>query len=282
MMTMTERMDAAVVKSGSLVCVGLDPDPARMPVKDIFEFNRAIVDATKDIVAAYKPQMAFYEAEGSAGLRALELTVQHIRDVAPDVFILGDAKRCDMGNTSVAYARAMFEAWDFDGVTIVPYVGSDGVEPFLNYPGRGAFIVCRTSNPSARDLQDLKVRSGEYEFRLYEVVARAAEKWGRGGNVGLVVGATYPGELRDLRRHHPSLPILIPGVGAQGGDAATAARMGANGDRRGMVISSSRGIIYASSDPAKFAAQSRRACMALRDEINEALRGPALIETTRA
>lgn len=281
-MTMTEGLDAAAVKSDSLVCVGLDPDPARMPVNDIFEFNRAIIDTTKDIVAAYKPQLAFYEAEGSAGLRALEKTVQHIRDVAPHVFILGDAKRCDMGNTSVAYARAMFDTWDFDGVTLVPYIGSEGVEPFLSYPGRGVFILCRSSNPSARDLQDLEVQRGDHTQKVYEVVAQYAENWGHGGNVGLVVGATYPGELRSLRRSHPELPMLIPGVGAQGGDAATTARLGANSDSRGMVISSSRGIIYASDDPKQFAAHARRACMALREEINEALRGPALTETTRA
>ncbi|MEX0763106.1 MAG: orotidine-5'-phosphate decarboxylase [Dehalococcoidia bacterium] len=271
MKTFNERLDAAAVKTGSLVCVGLDPDPARMPVKDVAEFNRAIIDATSEFACAYKPQMAFYEALGIDGFKALEQTVQHIRDAAPNAVIIGDAKRCDVGSTAAAYAHAMFEVWGFDAVTLVAYLGADGVEPFLQYPGRGVFIVCRSSNPSARDLQDLHVTSGGTSMLLYQRVAQAAERWGGNDNVGLVVGATYPKELRILRSTHPGLPFLVPGVGAQGGDVATAARAGTDENGRGMVINSSRGILYASASPTGFAKAAAQAAGQLRDEINDAL-----------
>lgn len=264
------RLDEVAARKGSMVCVGLDPDPRRMPINDVAEFNRRIVDATHPLVAAYKPQMAYYEALGIPGLQALEATISHIRDVAPDVLIVGDAKRGDMGSTASAYATAMFDVWDFDVVTVNAYQGSDTVEPFLQYPGRGVFIVCRTSNPSSRDFQDLRIVS-EGNPHLYEKVAEAAERWDTGGNVGLVIGATYPMELRLLRAKHQSMPILIPGVGAQGGDVAEAARAGADGNGRGMLINSSRGITYVSEHPRDFARYSKVACDSLRREINLAL-----------
>ena len=264
------RLDKVAERKSSLVCVGLDPDPRRMPIDDVAEFNRRIVDATHSLVAAFKPQMAYYEALGIPGLKALEATVKHIRDVAPDVVIVGDGKRGDMGSTAAAYASAMFDYWDFDVVTVNAYQGSDTVEPFLQYPGRGVFIVCRTSNPSSRDFQDLRIAE-EGSPRLYEKVAEAAERWDIGGNVGLVIGATYPKELRLLRGDHPNLPILIPGVGAQGGDVAEAARAGVDGNGRGMIISSSRAITYASEHPKDFARYAKVACDSLRREINLAL-----------
>ena len=270
MKTWVERLDARAVEANSLLCVGLDPDPGRMPVRDVFEFNKAIIDATADLVCAFKPQMAFYEALGIPGLRALASTVQHIRDVAPGVTVIGDAKRGDIGSTAVAYAAAMFDHWDFDAVTVHPYLGRDSVQPFLEQPGRGAIVLCRTSNPGAGELQDLRP-AGAGGKTVYELVADAVAIWNTGNNLGIVVGATYPEEMAVLRNAHPDLPFLVPGVGAQGGDVEAAARAGINADGRGAIINSARGIIYASSDPGNFQHAARTAAQTLRDQINLAV-----------
>ena len=259
--TMHEKIVEAQRRSGSCVCVGLDPDPSKMPVDDVFEFNRAIIDATHDLVAAYKPQLAFYEALGLPGFEALAKTIGYIRDVAPGVFVIADAKRGDMGNTAEAYAKAMFEAWCVDACTVYAYQGSDSVAPFLVYPGHGVFVVCRTSNPSSIEVQDVVDEpSGEMVF---ERVARQSISLSYGGNVGLVVGATYPQELASLRAAHPNTPFLIPGVGAQGGDATESARLGGEN----ILINSSRGIIYASQSETDFDVAARRAVEELRAEI---------------
>ena len=265
-----DELDKVIARKASMVCVGLDPDPRRMPLDDVFEFNRRIIDATHDLVAAYKPQLAFYEAMGIPGLQALEKTVRYIRDEAPNTLIVGDGKRGDIGSTAAAYASAMFEVWGFDVATIYSYQGADSVEPFLQYPGRGVFIVCRSSNPSSRDFQDLRIQE-ENSPMLFQKVAEAAERWDIGGNIGIVVGATYPDEMRLLRNDHPNMPFLIPGVGAQGGNAAESARAGVNGDGRGILINSSRAILYASEDPREFHKHSRIATDSLRREINIAL-----------
>lgn len=268
------RLDDRSLAVDSLACVGLDPDPSRMPVESVVEFNRAIIDATHDLVCAFKPQLAFYEALGIEGLEALRDTIGHIRRVSPDVIIVGDAKRGDIGSTATAYAQAMFEFWDFDVVTLHPYLGGDSIAPFLEYEGRGALVVCRTSNPGARELQDIRLDtgSGEHGKRVYERVADAVEDWNGPGTLGLVVGATYPEEMAVLRRDHPSLPFLIPGVGAQGGDVYGATRAGANSDGRGILVSSSRGVLYASSDLDGYADAARDEAEKLRTEINAALR----------
>lgn len=259
--SMIAGIDSAIAVSGSQVCVGLDPDPAKMPIDDIYDFNRTIIDATRDIAAAYKPQLAFYEAIGIPGLQALENTVRYIRDAAPHAFIIGDGKRGDMGNTAQAYAKAMFNVWNFDACTIYPYQGSDSILPFLEYTDKGVFVVCRTSNPSSVEIQDiLSIETGEM---VYETVARESIALGDGTNVGLVIGATFPDELRILRQTFPDTPFLVPGVGAQGGDAATTARVG--GHR--MLINSSRGVIYASNDPDTFGQAARQAVLQLRDQI---------------
>ncbi|MXZ03411.1 MAG: orotidine-5'-phosphate decarboxylase [Chloroflexi bacterium] len=259
--TMREKIVEAQRRSGSCVCVGLDPDPSKMPIDDVFEFNRAIIDATHDLVAAYKPQFAFYEALGLPGLEALEKTIGYIRDFAPGAFVLADAKRGDIGSTAEAYARAMFETWDVDACTVYAYQGSDSVTPFLEYPGKGVFVVCRTSNPSSIEVQDVVDEpSGE---TVFERVARQTIGLSDGGNVGLVVGATYPQELASLRAVHQDTPFLIPGVGAQGGDATESARLGGEN----ILISSSRGIIYASQSNSDFDAAARRAVEDLRAEI---------------
>jgi orotidine-5'-phosphate decarboxylase len=209
---------------------------------------------------------------GVEGMRILEKTIQHIRDVAPDHVIIGDGKRGDILMTATAYATAMFEVWDVDIATIYAYQGSDSVEPFLQYPGRGVYIVCRTSNPSSRDIQDLVVDGTEGATQVFDVVARMADRWAGTENVGLVVGATFPDDLRTLRSRHPEPHFLIPGVGAQGGDAAETARAGVNAQGGGFIINSSRGIIYASRNPEDFDNEARRAARILRDQINQALK----------
>lgn len=263
-MEFIKKLQQAIESHSSLLCVGLDPDPARMPVADIFEFNRAIIDATSDLVCAYKPNIAFYEAMGIEGLRALERTIAH---VPSDIPVIGDAKRGDIGNTARAYASAVFEVLGFDAVTVNPYMGQDSLEPFLAYADRGIFILCRTSNPGGADFQGLLCQEGGGLTPLFEIVAKRAEEWNDRGNVGLVVGATFPEELKRVRELCPEMPILIPGVGPQGGDLELAVRYGMNSNREGAIISSSRRVIYASEGD-DFASAARRAAQALRDNIN--------------
>jgi len=246
----------------SLLCVGLDPDPQLMPKGDVVRFNRAIVDATRDLVCAYKPNLAFYEALGVEGLKALERTIAHIPAVIP---IIGDAKRGDVGNTARAYARALCETFGFDAATVSPYLGYDSLQPFLEYREKGVFIVCRTSNVGSVDFQALLM--SETSTPLFEVVARRAREWNTYGNVGLVVGATYPEELRRVRQLCTEMPLLIPGIGAQGGDLANAVRYGVDEKGEKAIISSSRQIIYASSGK-DFAMAAREAALKLRDQIN--------------
>ena len=264
------NLDRACSVNRSLVCVGLDPEPARLPVADVFQFNRAVVEATADLVCAYKPNLAFYEALGLPGLRALEQTIQHIRQAAPQVQIIGDAKRGDAGPSGVAYARAMFQVWGFDAVTLNAWGGADTVLPFLEDESRGAFLWCRGSNPGSADLQDLAVDSPYGKVSVYEHLARTSLDWNRRGNLGLVVGATVPEQLAVVRTACPDLPLLIPGVGAQGGDLPAAVRNGVDQRGRRAIINSSRGIIYASAGD-DFAEAARRATAALRDAINQTL-----------
>lgn len=264
------HLDQACAANRSLLCVGLDIDPERMPVGDPLEFNRAIVDATADLVCAYKPNLAFYEALGMPGLIALEGTIDYIRRVAPNVVIIGDAKRGDIGTTAHAYAKAMFQVWGFDAVTVNAWGGHDGLSPFLEDPARGVFIWCRGSNPGSADLQDLSVDVRQGPVPLYQHLARSAVSWNHNGNIGLVMGATYPEQLADVRSSCPEMPMLIPGVGAQGGDLGDAVRLGTDQRGRRALINSSRGIIYASSGQ-DFAEAAHREAAKLRDAINQSL-----------
>ncbi len=268
MPSLRERLRSVSEANRTLLCVGLDPDPASMAVPDLADFNRAIVDATADLVCAYKPNMAFYEAQGSAGIVALERTLAHIRERAPDVVVLADAKRGDMASSSARYALALFETWGFDAATVNGYQGGEALEPFLAYEDKGAFVLCRTSNPGARELQDLRLESGR---RLFEEVACRAAGWNTRGNVGLVVGATYPDDLATVRGLCPEMPVLLPGVGAQGGDLEASVKAGVDENGRGLVVSSSRGVIYASRDPAGFADAARDAALELRGRIDAVL-----------
>jgi orotidine-5'-phosphate decarboxylase len=256
----------------SLLCVGLDPDPARFPMgwmgdpRRIFDFCRAIVDSTADLVLAYKPQIAYFAAHRAED--QLEAVIAHIRDRAPGVPVILDAKRGDIGSTAEQYAREAFERYRADALTLSPYMGFDSIEPYLSYRGRGLFLLCRTSNPGGADLQGLGLAAPAGE-RLFEAVARlAAGPWNVQGNLGLVVGATVPDEIAIVRRLAPTLPLLIPGVGAQGGDAAATLVAGLvrNLDRitGPVIINSSRAVLYAGHGD-DFATAAREAASTTRD-----------------
>jgi len=260
-----EKLTNTTRKNKSLLCVGLDPDPKLMPENvSVFEFNKAIIDATADLVCAYKPNIAFYEALGNEGLDALKQTVKYVPD---DIPVIGDAKRGDIGNTAKAYARALFDYFSFDATTVNPYLGFDSLEPFIQYTNKGILILCRTSNAGAADFQSLRCETEGDSRPLFEIVALKASQWNIHGNIGLVVGATYPEELRLIRNSHPDMPLLIPGIGAQGGDLASTVRYGVNARGEGAIINSSRGIIYASSGK-DFAQAARQTASSLRDQIN--------------
>jgi orotidine-5'-phosphate decarboxylase len=269
-----EKLAAAVRRSDSLVCVGLDVDPGRVPalVREradwIGYFNAGIMEATADLVCCYKPNLGFYEALGAEGWQGLRQT---LAAVPRDVPVLLDAKRGDIGSTAEAYARALFEDLGGDAATVNPYMGFDAVEPFLAYGDRGVFVLCKTSNPGAADFQDLPCEVDGERRPLFEQVARAAVGWNRRGNVGLVVGATQPAAFRAVRTIAPALPLLVPGVGAQGGDLAMAVREGADASGTGILVASSRAVLYASSGQ-DWQAAARAAAAKLRDAIN-ALRG---------
>jgi len=264
----TERLEQAATAAKSLVCVGLDPDPARMPVSSVAEFNRAIVDATAGLVCAYKPNLAFYEALGLPGLEDLQKTIAHIRDAAPGVIIIGDAKRGDIGPSAQAYAKAMFQVWGFDAITINAWGGQDTVTPFIEDESKGVFVWCRGSNPGSADFQDAQIATDDGPMPLYRSMALSCREWDTKGNLGLVVGATVPEQLGEVRAACPDMPLLIPGVGAQGGDLEAAVRQGADSRGRAALINSSRGIIYASSG-ADFAQAAAREADKLRTNINE-------------
>ena len=267
-MNFFDKLTNATRKNKSLLCVGLDPDPERMPEKTgVVEFNRAIIDATSDLVCAYKLNFAFYEALGDKGLSALRSTIKYIPN---DIPVIGDAKRGDIGNTAKAYAKAIFSNLNFDAATVNPYLGFDSIEPFIQYTDKGVFILCRTSNAGALDFQSLRCETEPGYRPLFEIVAEKASQWNKYGNIGLVVGATYPEELRLIRQSHPDMPILIPGIGAQGGELESAVRYGVNSKREKAIISSSRQIIYASREK-DFAQAARRVASSLRDQINHCL-----------
>ena len=265
-MTFIEKLTGATRKNQSLLCVGLDPDPVKMPENvSVAEFNRAIIEATSDLVCAYKINFAFYEALGDNGMSVLKQTRSFIPNAIPAI---GDAKRGDIGNTARAYARAIFDYLDFDAATVNPYLGYDSIEPFLQYRERGVFILCRTSNASAVDFQSLDIESGDKKrLPLFEIVARRAGEWNVHGNIGLVVGATCPEELEIIRGQHPDMPLLIPGIGAQGGDLALTVRHGVDRHGEKAIINSSRQVLYASKGK-DFAPAARQAAIELREQIN--------------
>ena len=267
-MTFIQSLRHAWTAQQSLLCVGLDPDPARLPKQlsafahPIFEFGRSIVDATADLVCAFKPQIAYYAAARAED--QLEMTIAHIRRHHPSVPVILDAKRGDVGSTAEMYAKEAFQRYQADAVTVNPYLGFDSLQPFLDYADKGVIVLCRTSNPGARDLQDIE--SGGK--KLYQMIAeKAARDWNANANVLLVVGATYPEELGQIRAIVGDMPILVPGIGAQGGDVAAVLANGATADGTGLIISSSRAVLYAGSG-SDYAQAARAAALKLRDEIN--------------
>ena len=270
MSAFVDRLKQACLKSRSLLCVGLDPDPNMMPVSDVFEFNRRIVDATVGVASAYKPNLAFYEALGTAGMKALENTIAHIRDNSENAIIIGDGKRGDIGPSAKAYAKAMFEFWGFDAITVNAWGGLDSIESFLDDEAKGVFVWCRGSNPGSADFQDMETGANGEGIPLYQRMARVCLEWNERGNIGLVVGATVPEQLAAVRRLCPEMPLLVPGVGAQGGDLEAAVRAGVDANGRLALVNSSRGIIYASRGT-DFAAEAGRAARTLRDSINAVL-----------
>jgi orotidine-5'-phosphate decarboxylase len=259
--------------ANSLVCVGLDPEPAKFPAKfandqdAIFNFCRAIADATAEHACCFKPQIAYFAARRAED--ALERLIAHIHAMHPGIPVILDAKRGDMGTTARQYAVEAFQRYDADAVTLNPYQGLDAAQPFLDHADRGCVFLCHTSNPGARDFQELVVHPESRDGRpLYQHVAQTiAEQWNAHGNCLLVVGATFPEELTQVRALVGDLPLLIPGVGAQGGDVEAVVRNGATADGTGLVVSSSRAILYASSGD-DFAEAAAAAAKALRDEIN--------------
>ncbi len=277
-MTFLEQLQGAERQNGSLLCVGLDPEPSKFPASlkgdasKIYDFCAQIVDATADLAISFKPQIAYFAAHRAED--QLEKLMEHMRRNAPHVPVILDAKRGDIGSTAEQYAKEAFERYGADAVTLSPFMGFDSVQPYLQYHGKGAFLLCRTSNPGGDDLQNQRLASVEGQPLLYEHVAKLAQgPWNLKGQLGLVVGATYPTEIERVRNLAPTLPLLIPGVGAQGGDAVATIKAGyrqSNGATTGAVIvNSSRAILYASSGD-DFAQAARKEAMRTRDVLKAA------------
>ena len=280
-MSFIERLKLASRQHDSLLCVGLDPDPRRFPAHlagrpdAILEFCRAIVDATADLACCFKPQIAYFAAHRAE--EQLESLIAHIHQRHPGLPVILDAKRGDIGSTAELYAVEAFERYRADAVTVNPYMGRDSVEPFLAWRERGVILLCRTSNPGGSDLQFLEVdrTDGEVDSgkeRLYERVARlVAGEWNRHGQCALVVGATFPDELRRVRQLVGDMPLLVPGIGAQGGDIAATVKAGRDSNGMGLMINSSRAILYAGTQAdggENFTAAARQVALQTRDEIN--------------
>ncbi len=270
-MNFRQKLNNIVKKNNSLLCVGLDSQLEKLPgiVKarphPIFEFNKAIIDATHDLVCAYKPNIAFYEAEGLDGLLQLKFTTKYIKEKFPEIPIILDAKRADIGNTNERYAKFAFDFFAADAITLHPYLGIETLGPFLERKDKETFILCKTSNPGAGELQDLKVDGKP----LYQIVAEhVVNEWNYNGNCSLVVGAPYPAELNIVRRIAKNLPLLIPGIGIQGGEVEKVVKAGIDADGMNAIINSSRGIIFASSGD-DFAQKARAEADHLRSEINK-------------
>jgi orotidine-5'-phosphate decarboxylase len=274
-MTFIEQLRKAERDNGSLLCVGLDPEPSKFPAalkgdaSKIYDFCAAIVDATADLVIAFKPQIAYFAAHGAEV--QLERLMAHMRKTAPHVPVILDAKRGDIGSTAEQYAKEAFERYGADCVTLSPFMGFDSVQPYLKYHGKGAFLLCRTSNPGGDDLQNQRLANLAGQPTLFEHIAGLVQgPWNSNGQLGLVVGATYPAEIERVRQVAPTVPLLIPGVGAQGGDAVATVKAGyraANGETTApIVVNSSRAVIYASSGE-DFAQAARAAAIATRDQL---------------
>ncbi len=270
-MIFTQSLAAAWQQNNSLLCVGLDPDPAKFPAHlkgkpdAIYEFCTSIVDATADLVCCFKPQIAYFAAQRAED--QLEALIAHIHANHPEIPVILDAKRGDIGSTAEQYAVEIFERYQADAITVNPYMGKDSVDPYLAYPDKGVILLCRTSNPGGSDLQFLEI-NGSGGKKLYEHVAElVATKWNTTGQCALVVGATFPGEIARVREIVGDLPLLVPGIGAQGGDVEATLKAGRTANGAGLMINSSRAILYAGKDE-NYAQAARRAAVETRDLIN--------------
>lgn len=267
-MNFQSKFDKVTSNSNSLLCVGLDSDIGKLPGRfnqlkhPQFEFNKWVIEQTHDLVCAYKPNIAFYEARGAEGLAELKMTMSHLQEKHPEVVTICDAKRADIGNTNEGYVTAIFDKLGFDAVTLHPYLGREALQPFLDKKDKGCIILCRTSNSGAGEFQDLMVDLDSESAPLWQVVAqRVRDEWNTNNNCLLVVGATYPKELEIVRKLVGDMTLLVPGIGAQGGDLKAVTKAGLNSKGAGIIINSSRGIIFA-DNPKNVARE-------LRDKINE-------------
>lgn len=262
-MTFLQKLDSIVIQNNSLLCIGLDSELEKLPeefktkINPQFEFNKHIIDETHEFVCCYKPNSAFYEARGAEGISELKMTCEYLQEQYPEILIILDAKRADIGNTNNGYVSFAYEYLGVDAITLHPYLGSEALKPFLDKTDKGNFVLCKTSNSGAGELQDLQINNEP----LYKHIARVVtEDWNSNNNTALVVGATYPEELKEIRAIAPEMVFLIPGIGAQGGDLENTLKNGLRKDKKGLIISSSRGIIFANSP--------RSEAEKLRNEIN--------------
>jgi orotidine-5'-phosphate decarboxylase len=257
----SEKLRAAAETNNSFLCIGLDPDPELMAHPHIPSFLQEIVDATSDLVCAYKPNLAFFEALGMGGMQTM---LESLRSVPKHIPIIADAKRGDIGNTARFYARGLFDVYKFDAVTVNAYGGRDAVQPFIDYADRGVLVWCRSSNLGAADLQDTRLEDGRF---VYEAIAERAREWNTSGNVGLVAGATWPEQIERVRDICPDMWILVPGVGAQEGDLEAAVQAAMNADGGGFILNASRAVLYTAKDDG-YAKAARKAAQKLRSRIN--------------
>lgn len=296
-MDFLQKLNNTILKNNSLLCVGLDTDPEKIPqhLKNdsdpLFSFNKAIIDATHDLVCSYKPNSAYYEAQGTAGITALKKTIEYVHQTYPEIPLIDDAKRADIGSTSQQYAKAIFDYLGFDAVTVNPYLGADSVEPFLQYKEKGIILLCRTSNPGAADFQDLQVYSSSENpeliegdesrssedtssrptrtIPLYIHVAKKVIEWNKlNNNCLMVVGATWPKQMQEIRALAPAMFFLVPGLGAQGGDLKETLINGLTKEKSGLILNASRAIIYASANE-DFAQKAKEKAQELRESINQ-------------
>lgn len=270
-MNISEKLDAIVQKNNSLVCVGLDSEVSKLPShiqskpNAQFEFNKAIIEATHDLVCSYKPNSAFYEAAGDEGIRQLKMTCDYLREKYPEIFIILDAKRGDIGSTNEGYVKYAFDWLGADAITLHSYLGYEATKPFLDRADKVSIVLCRTSNPGAAEFQDLIIDGKP----LHKIVAEEViSKWNKNNNCFLVTGATYPEELAEIRKMAGDMTFLVPGIGAQGGNVEKTVKAGLNSKKAGLMISSSRAIIFASNGE-DFAEKAREEAQNLRDEINK-------------
>jgi orotidine-5'-phosphate decarboxylase len=274
-----DQLFSNIKKKKSFLCIGLDTDPQKIPANlfdsddPVFEFNKRIVEATKELVIAYKPNLAFYEAFGTEGIKSLEKTVDYIKVNYPDIFLIADAKRGDIGNTASFYARAFYQTMEFDAITLSPYMGEDSVSPFLSYSGKWVILLALTSNAGSEDFQFLK--SGNSGKKLFENVLQKSATWGDTDNTMFVVGATHPELFSEVRKIVPEHFLLVPGVGAQGGELETVCRNGLN-SRCGLIVNVSRSIIFADSS-VNFDKTAYKEALKIQSEMAEILKNHQLI-----